>query len=196
MREEELVAAAQQGDVQAFNRLVLTYQGLVYNVTYRILRNEERASDATQDAFLRGFRALSQFRGGSFKTWILRIATNCSYDQLRASQRRPATSIDDMVEDEEHSSILSDDSEPPESYVERQQLGHLIQEGLDTLPEDQRIIVILSDIQGLSYEEIAESLSLALGTVKSRLSRGRGKLREYLTSRKELLPAGFRPRFE
>ncbi|HHX65268.1 MAG TPA: sigma-70 family RNA polymerase sigma factor [Chloroflexi bacterium] len=196
MREEEFVAAAQQGDVHAFNQLVLKHQGLVYNVTYRILRDSERADDATQETFLRGFRALPQFRGGSFKTWILRIATNCSYDQLRARQRRPATSFDDMVGDDEHNALLTDRSEAPESYVERQQLGRLIQEGLDTLPDDQRVAVILSDIQGLSYEEIAESLNIALGTVKSRLSRGRAKMREYLVARKELLPHEFRPRFD
>jgi RNA polymerase sigma-70 factor (ECF subfamily) len=190
--EEKYIAAAQKGDVQAFNQLVIAYQGLVYNVAYRILRHEERAQDATQDAFLRGYRALGQFRGGSFKTWILRIATNCSYDQLRVRQRRPTTSIDDLVEDDEHSTLLEDDEERPESFVERQELGAVLQGALSELPDDQRVVVVLSDIQGLSYDEIAATLDLALGTVKSRLSRGRAKLRDYLLAHQELLPEGFR----
>lgn len=190
--EEKLIAAAQKGDVQAFNQLVIAYQGLAYNVAYRILRHEDRAMDATQEAFLRGYRALGQFRGGSFKTWILRITTNCSYDQLRVRQRRPTTSFDDLVEDDEHSTLLEDDQERPEAFVERQELGTVLQGALDILPDEQRVIVILSDVQGLSYEEIATTLDLALGTVKSRLSRGRAKLRDYLVTHQELLPEGFR----
>lgn len=193
MDEEALVAQARKGDINAYNRLVLEYQQLVYNVAYRILGNGERAQDATQDAFLRGFRALPQFRGGSFKAWILRIATNCCYDQLRLRQRRPTTPLDDLVEDEEHSRVLEDPQEAPEAFIERQDLGALIQKGLATLPDEQRVTVILSDVQGLSYEEIAEAMMVSLGTVKSRLSRGRAKLRDYLMAHKELLPDGFRP---
>ena len=93
MDEETLVALAQQGDIDAFNQLVSEYQQLAYNVAFRILGNEDKACDATQDAFLRGYRALYQFRGGSFKSWMLRIVTNSCYDQLRAQQRRPTTPI-------------------------------------------------------------------------------------------------------
>ena len=192
MDEQVLITSAQQGDVNAYNRLVLTYQEMAYNLAYRILGNGDRAADATQDAFLRGYRALSQFRGGSFKTWILRITTNCSYDQLRSQKRRPTTPLDDLVEDDEHSTLLEDDSEAPDDLVERQELGALLQRGLDALPSDQRTTVVLSDVQGMSYEEIAQVTSVALGTVKSRLSRGRARLREYLTAHKELLPDGFR----
>ena len=97
------------------------------------------------------------------------------------------------MEDEEHSRLLEDDTETPEAYVERQDLNEAIQEGLMTLPEDQRTVVILSDVQGLSYTEIAEATLVSLGTVKSRLSRGRAKLRDYMLAHKELLPSGFRP---
>jgi len=193
MDEGRLIAQAQAGDVSAYNRLVLEYQELAYNVAYRILGNGEKAEDAAQDAFLRGFRALPQYRGGSFKAWILRITTNCCYDQLRLRQRRPTTPIDDLVEDEEHSRIFEDPAETPEAFVERQDLNALIQQGLAVLPEDQRTAVVLSDIQGLSYEEIADATLVSLGTVKSRLSRGRAKLRDYLLAHKELLPNGFRP---
>ena len=192
MDEQTIIVSAQEGDVNAYNRLVLAYQSLAYNVAYRILGNADRSADATQDAFMRGYRALGQFRGGSFKTWILRITTNCCYDQLRAQKRRPTTPLDDLVEDEEHSSILQDRRESPEDYAERQDLGDLIQRAIGTLPDDQRVVVIMSDVQGLSYEEIAQATSLALGTVKSRLSRGRSKLRTYLIAHKELLPDGMR----
>jgi len=192
MNEEKLVLAAQKGDVNAFNQLVLDYQGLAYNVAYRILGNADKAADATQDAFLRGYRALHQFRGGSFKTWLLRIVTNCCYDQLRVLQRRPTSPIDDLVEDDEHSTILEDSSESPQEHVERLELDGFIQEALEALPEDQRVVLVMSDIEGMSYEEIAEVTSVALGTVKSRLSRARGKLRDYLQERRELLPHRYR----
>lgn len=192
MNEEKLVLAAQKGDVNAFNQLVLAYQGLAYNVAYRILGNADKAADATQDAFLRGYRALHQFRGGSFKTWLLRIVTNCCYDQLRVLQRRPTSPIDDLVEDDEHSTILEDSDESPQERVERLELDGFIQEALEALPEDQRVVLVMSDIEGMSYEEIAEVTSVALGTVKSRLSRARGKLRDYLQERRELLPHRYR----
>lgn len=190
--EEAFVAAARQGDVNAFNRLVLAYQDLAYNVAYRILGNEERAADATQEAFLRGYRALEQFRGGSFKVWLLRIVTNCCYDQLRASQRRPSSSLEDLLEDEERTRLFEDDAETPEEHLERQELDAAIQQGLEELPDDQRMVLVMSDIEGLSYEEIAQVMSVPLGTVKSRLSRARAKLRDYLLAHKELLPSRFR----
>ncbi len=192
LNEEVLISAARDGDVDAFNRLVVEYQQLAYNVAYRILGNEEQAADATQDAFLRGYAALYQFRGGSFKAWLLRIVTNCYYDLLRVKQRHPTTPIDDLVEDDEHSRLVEDSTELPDESLERQELAALIQEGIATLPDDQRIVVVLSDIEGLSYDEIAAITSVSLGTVKSRLSRARAKLRDYLLERRELLPGRFR----
>jgi RNA polymerase sigma-70 factor, ECF subfamily len=194
MNEEALVAAARQGDLDAFNRLVLAYQELAYNVAYRILGNEERAMDATQDAFLRGFRALDQLRGTSFKVWMLRIVTNCCYDQLRAIQRRPTTPLDDILEDEEHSRLLEDSTEGPEEHAERMALDATLQAAINTLPAEQRVVLVMSDVEGFSYEEIAQATATSLGTIKSRLSRGRAKLRDLLMAHKELLPNGFRPR--
>lgn len=190
--EQATILAATKGDVNAYDRLVIEYQQLAYNVAYRILGNSDRAMDATQDAFLRGFRALSTYRGGSFKAWILRITTNCCYDLLRVQKRRPTTGIDDLVQDDEHSELLLDHQESPEAYVERQELGGAIQQALASLPEDQRTVVVLSDIQGLNYAEIAEATSVSLGTVKSRLSRARSKMRDYFLANRELLPIGFR----
>ncbi len=192
LNEETLVARAADGDVDAFNRLVLEYQELAYNVAYRILGDEERAMDATQDAFLRGFRALYQFRGGSFKAWLLRIVTNCAYDLLRVRQRRPTTPIDDILEDDEHSLLVVDPAEGPEDRVEALEFDAAIERALQVLPVDQRTVLILSDVQGLSYEEIAEVTLVSLGTVKSRLSRARAKVRDYLLAHREHLPAGYR----
>jgi len=192
MDERALVVAAQRGDVQAYNHLVIAYQNLAYNVAYRILGQEEAAMDATQDAFLRGYRALSRFRGGSFKAWILRITTNCCYDQLRRRQRRPSVPIDDLVEDSEHWDMLRDSHETPEEHVERMAARQLIQAGIATLPAEQRTVLVLSDVEGLSYGEIAEVMQTSLGTVKSRLSRARAKLRDYLLAHQELLPDGYR----
>jgi len=196
MDESALIKAAQSGDVNAFNSLVLAYQQIAYNVAYRVLGNRDAARDATQDGFIRAFRALSQYRGGSFKSWLLRIVTNCCYDQMRAKKRRPSTPLDDLVEDDEHSTILADDTETPEAHVEREEMGVLLQRALKSLPEDQRMVVVLCDVQGLSYEEAANACSVALGTVKSRLSRARGKMRDYLLQRPELLPDSLRQRFE
>jgi RNA polymerase sigma factor (sigma-70 family) len=165
---------------------------MAYSVAYHILGNAETAMDATQEAFLRAFQGLSRYRGGSFKGWILRITTNCSYDQLRYQQRRPSTPIEDLVEDEEHSGILLADDEEPEAYAERQELNQAIERGLSDLPTDQRAVLVMSDIHGLSYDEIADAMQTSVGTVKSRLSRGRAKLRDYMLEHEELLPGRYR----
>lgn len=192
MDEQVLIAAARRGDAQAFNKLIVTYQTIVYNVAYRILHDADGAADATQEAFLSAFRALGSFRGGSFKAWLLRIVTNACYDQLRAAQRRPTSSLDDLPVDPDHSVMFLDDAESPEEHALRQDLGRAIQAGLDELPAEQRTTLILSDIQGFSYEEIAQATSVSLGTVKSRLSRGRARLRDYLRQKEELLPSRYR----
>jgi RNA polymerase sigma-70 factor (ECF subfamily) len=194
MDEVALIASAQGGDVRAFNQLVLLYQSMAYNLAYRILSDSDAAADATQDAFVSAFNAMRKFRGGSFKAWILRIVTNACYDQLRVKQRRPTDSLDDLPVEQDHVAHLRDSAEQPDEYLERQQLGQVIQAGILSLPPDQRVIVVLSDVQGLSYQEIAEVVDLSLGTVKSRLSRARAKLRDYLLDQGELLPARYRLR--
>ena len=192
MDERELIAQSQGGDIRAFNQLVLKYQNTVYNLAYRILGDPDAAADATQDAFVSAYRAIERFRGGSFKAWLLRIVTNACYDQLRVKQRRPTESLDDMLVEPEHDANLRDESESPEEFTLRQELGQVIQYGLGGLPADQRVVLILSDIEGMSYEEIAEVTNVSLGTVKSRLSRARSKLRDYLLHNGELLPAVYR----
>ncbi len=192
MDEKALIAATQRGEVPAFNQLVLTHQSMVYNLAYRILGDAEAAADASQDTFLSAFRAIKKFRGGSFKAWLLRIATNASYDQLRYKQRRPTSPLEALLVETDHPSSFTDPTEGPEHYALRQELGRAIQAGLHTLPPDQRIALVLSDVQGLSYQEIAGVTRASLGTVRSRLSRGRAKLRDYLLDQGELLPARYR----
>ncbi|HFD39180.1 MAG TPA: sigma-70 family RNA polymerase sigma factor [Anaerolineae bacterium] len=190
--EQSLIASAQKGDVRAFNQLVLLYQSLAYNVAYRILDDAEAAADATQDAFFSAYRAMSRFRGGSFRAWLLRIVTNACYDQLRRKKRRPTQSLDDLPMEADHTAYLRDPAEQPDEYAERQELNRLLQEAIRRLPPDQRIVLVLSDVQGLNYREIAQATGLALGTVKSRLSRARAKLRDDLVRQGELLPARYR----
>jgi RNA polymerase sigma-70 factor (ECF subfamily) len=192
MDEKALIAAAQRGETPAFNQLVLTYQSMVYNLAYRILGDADAAADASQDAFLSAFRAIKKFRGGSFKSWLLRIVTNACYDQLRYKQRRPTSPLEALFVETDPSPSFTDSTEGPEDYTLRQELGQVIQAGLNTLPPDQRTALVLSDVQGLSYKEIAKVTRVSLGTVKSRLSRGRAKLRDYLLEQGELLPVRYR----
>jgi RNA polymerase sigma-70 factor (ECF subfamily) len=194
MDEQALIASARKGDVRAFNQLVLLYQSMVYNLGYRILGDPDAAADATQDAFLSAFKAMRKFRGGSFKAWLLRIVTNACYDQLRVKQRRPTSSLDDLPVEADHTYYLHDSAERPDEFAERQELNRVIQTGISTLPADQRMVLVLSDVQGLGYQEIAQALGLSLGTVKSRLSRGRAKLRDHLWQQGEHLPVRYRLR--
>jgi len=193
MDEASLIAAAQRGKVDAFNELVLIYQQQVYNLAYRIMGDPASAADATQDAFVSAYRSIARFRGGSFKSYLMRIVSNRCYDELRRHKRRPATSFEDLSEvDEEFNPTLINGREKPEEYTERQEMARVIQAGIETLPPDQRITLVLSDVQGMSYQEVAETMDVSLGTVKSRLARARGKLRDYLRSEGELLPARYR----
>ena len=193
MDESKVIKEAQKGSVAAFNKLVMTYQGTAYNVAFRVIGNSDAAADACQDAFLKAYKAIKQYQGGSFKSWLMRIVTNTCYDQIRYKSRRPATSLDDLSENpDEHNTKLVNGSERPEERILRGELGDVLQTGIAELPEDQRIVLVLSDVQGFSYQEIAEIIEQPLGTVKSRLSRGRRRLRDFLITQKELLPAQYR----
>jgi RNA polymerase sigma-70 factor (ECF subfamily) len=194
MDEASLITAAQQGKVDAFNELVLAYQQQVYNLAYRIMGDPASAADVAQETFISAFQSLPKFRGGSFKSYLMRITANGCYDELRRRKRRPSTSFEDLGEemDEEANPALINGSEGPEEHAERQEVARMIQGGIETLPPDQRITLVLSDVQGFSYQEIAEATNVSLGTVKSRLARARGKLRDYIRSQGELLPARYR----
>ncbi|MBN1313168.1 MAG: sigma-70 family RNA polymerase sigma factor [Anaerolineae bacterium] len=193
MDEAALIKDAQKGDITSYNTLVLHYQERVYNIAYRIMGEADSASDATQEAFIAAFRSIRTFRGGSFRAWLSRIVTNACYDELRRRKRHPQASLDALyVEDETPNPHLIAHSETPEQYTQRMELQTAIQTCLQDLPEDQRIAAVLSDIEGFSYEEIATAVGVALGTVKSRLSRARVRMRDCLQGFEELLPAAYR----
>jgi RNA polymerase sigma-70 factor, ECF subfamily len=198
--EEQLIARSRRGEVSAFNQLVLRYQQTVYGVVFRMLGNADVAADVTQDTFIAAFRAIATYRGGSsFRAWLLRIASNMACDHWRRIQRHPAESLESLTEEEEpHASDLlsalatTGPEGNPEERLLTQELQELIQKGLQQLPLDQRVAVVLCDVQGLSYEEIAETTQTTLGTVRSRIARGRARLRQYLSEHKELLPRQYR----
>jgi RNA polymerase sigma factor (sigma-70 family) len=182
MEEDELIQRAKGGDLDCFNQLVERYQREVYNLSLRMLSNASAAEDATQDAFLSAFRGIGKFRGGIFRAWLFRIAANACRDQLRSLRRRPTTSLDDVPFE------LESDQPSPEDFAMRQELGEEIKRALAALPPDQRLAVILRDIEGLDYEEIAQVTGSSLGTVKSRINRGRARLRHHLEQHRELFP--------
>jgi RNA polymerase sigma-70 factor (ECF subfamily) len=180
MNERTLIAAAQAGDRQAFNELVLCYQGIAYNVAYRILGCAEAAADATQEAFLSAYRAVEHFRGKRIKSWLLRIVTNTCYDQLRTRRRRSEISLDAET-DLEWGEWSVAPLESPRAFAERQELSRSIQRALNTLPREQRAVIVLADIQDMSYREVSATLRIPLGTVRSRLHRARLKMRQALS---------------
>lgn len=195
--DNKLVAAAQKGDLAAFNQLVTLYETRVYNLAFRMLGEVSAAEDAAQDSFLQAYRALAQYRGGSFRSWLLRIATNICYDRLRSRKRHPTDSLNRLMEEAEETGgsdqgLLEDPQGDLEETALRRELARDLAHALQNLPEDQRVVVVLSDVQGLSYEEIAMITGVSLGTVKSRISRGRLKIREFIQKNKELLPPNLR----
>ena len=195
MDEAALILDAQRGDLEAFNRLVLAYQDLVYTQAYRMMGESEAAEDAAQDAFIAAFRKLGSYRGGSFKAWLLRIVTNLCYDELRRRKRRPTTPLEPIDNDDEEIESprwLSDPNGTPEDQTERLELARALQRCLDQLPPEFRAVVTLVDIQGMDYIEAAESMAKPLGTVKSRLARARMRMRDCLQGFWELLPESFR----
>ncbi len=203
MNEKELLAAAQRGELNAFNELVLMYQDIAYGVAHRILQEPHTAADATQNAFIAAYRHIQQFAGGNFKGWLLRIVTNQCYDELRRQKRHPNDSLDSLLEDSDRDSLpLEADSDrdlnllarfdEPEQALQRQELQAAIEDCLQRLADGYRIVAILVDVEGMSYEEAATMSDISLGTVKSRLSRARARLRDCLQHYQELLPAQFR----
>lgn len=179
MNERELIARLQKRDEAAFEELIRQYEKKVYTLCFRMCSNSEDAEEAAQDAFLALWRGIDRFRQeSSLSTWIYRLATNACIDTLR---RRKKQSGSVSLDDEELFVDAVDTSPQPQETVEHREARKLLQEGLSALPEEYRKVLILREIEGLSYTEIAECASLELGTVKSRISRGRSLLRNFLS---------------
>lgn len=195
MDEPALIQSAQKGELEAFNTLILHYQDMVFNTALRILSDEDLAADAAQEAFISAFRSIATFRGGSFKAWLMRTVTNACYDELRRQKRRPTTPLEpDTADGDEMDSPkwLADPNMTPAQQSEADELEHAIQHCLDALPTEFRAAVVLADIQGMDYSEVAIASKVPLGTIKSRLARARLRLRECLRGFEELLPSAFR----
>jgi RNA polymerase sigma factor (sigma-70 family) len=195
MDEQELIKDARNGDLDAFNRLVLEYQDRIYGQAYRVLGDGAAAADAAQDAFILAFKHLSSYKGGSFRAWLFRIVTNVCYDELRRRQRRPTTPLEPLDgEDEEIESPrwMIDPGESPEEASERLELSHSIQKCLNNLTPEFRSTLVMVDVQGMDYHEVANALGCAVGTIKSRVARARLSVRGCLQGVAELLPSVFR----
>jgi len=188
--DTDLVNRSQNGELAAFNAIVERYQSRVYNLSARILGNATSAEDATQEAFISAYKAIGKFRGGSLRAWLLRIASNTCYDILRSSKRRPEQSLDLSMENPGFQ--VASGAASPEQQAITSELGGEIQRAIIALPEDQRMVLVMIDVQGASYDETAQAIGTSMGTVKSRLSRARGRMRDYLRERRELLPDEFR----
>lgn len=195
MDETYLIEQAKKGDVGAYNTLVLHYQDAVYNVAYRIMGEPGAAADASQEAFISAYKALRRFRGGNFKSWLMRIVTNACYDELRRKKRRPTTPlepVDDEGNEIESPHWIADADQSPEDNLDRIELADAIQSCLDQLSEDFRVVVVLVDVQGFDYLEASEVIGKPLGTIKSRLARARNRMQECLQDFWELLPHSMR----
>ncbi|MGH2452709.1 MAG: sigma-70 family RNA polymerase sigma factor, partial [bacterium] len=168
-----LIARSQRGDLEAFDRLLATHEDRIYHAAYRITGNADDARDAAQETFLKAFRALSRYRHESaFSTWLHRIAVNAALDLVRRRPQIPPVSLDDVA--------LPASSGNPEPEAERSELQRRVHQAVGRLAPDHRVIIVLRDLQGLAYEEIAEVLRIPVGTVRSRLSRARDALRVLL----------------
>ena len=189
--DAELVTRSVGGDLSAFNQIVDRYQSQVYNVATRTLGSRLAAEDVTQETFISAYKAIRGFRGGNLRAWLLRIARNQCFDHLRSMRRRPESSLEEAFEDTGFVHPAPADS-LPETQALTAELGRAISRAIDALPRDQRITLVTIDIQGLSYEETAEAFGVSIGTVKSRLSRARSKVRDLLARETELLPEQFR----
>jgi RNA polymerase sigma factor (sigma-70 family) len=183
-----LIRSAQAGDTDAFNALVLAHQDQVYSLALRFMGQRASAEDATQEAFLRAYRAIRTFRGDRFRAWLLSIVANTCRDELRRQRRRPALSLDLPRGDDGAAFDPVDPGRTPEDGAMNSELRAALERALLQLPEDWRLVVVLSDVHGLSYQEVAQVAALPVGTVKSRLSRARGRLRDILMATGELVP--------
>lgn len=180
-----LVLRSQAGELAAFNDLVDRHQRAVFNLCLRMLGSPQAAEDSAQDAFISAFRTISSCKAGSFRPWLMRIAGNACIDELRRRRRRPAVSLDAPAPHDDPPHDLADAAAGPEELLLRGEQAASIQAALLRLPDDQRLAVVMCDIQGYSYIEIAEAMRSSIGTVKSRIARGREKLRAKLLAPRE-----------
>ncbi|HEX9387954.1 MAG TPA: sigma-70 family RNA polymerase sigma factor [Anaerolineales bacterium] len=193
--EKTLIRAAQRGDLEAFNLLILRYQNLLFGIALRLLNDEDAAADAVQEALISAFRRFDTFRGDSLRSWLARVVVNACYDEMRKKRRQHSVPLEQFNSDGEEietSYWLVDPESDPESQFEAFELESAIQSNLDKLAPIYRLMLVLVDIEGLSYEEAALAAHVPVGTVKSRLARARSQMQKSLQGVGELLPASYR----
>lgn len=189
--DELLVERAKRGDVAAFEQLIGQYEKKVFNEAYRLTGNREDAFDIAQEAFVKVYTSLPDFRGdSSFSTWLLRIVRNACFDELRKRKRERSASLQETVamEDGAMERQFADSTDGPEQALERVETQRVVQQSISRLEEEYRVVLVMRDIQGYSYNEIADSLGINLGTVKSRLNRARNALKEMFGKLELLAP--------
>lgn len=177
----ELVILAQQGDMEAFETLILQHEKIVYNIAFRMMEGSEDVKDIAQEVFLKVYRNLGKFDGKSaFSTWIYRIAVNTCIDEIRKRKGKQTYSLDAELEEEEgkYKKQFADEGHTPEESLMQKELQSEVLAALETLSPEHKTVVVLRDIRGFTYEEIAEMTDMPLGTVKSRISRARIQLKE------------------
>jgi len=193
--EKTLIKAAQRGDLEAFNLLILRYQNLLFGIALRLLNDEDTAADAVQEALISAFRRFHTFRGDSLRSWLARVVVNACYDEMRRKRRQhsvPLEQFNSEGDEIETSYWLVDRQADPELQFESFELEDAIQNSLHKLPPIYRLVLVLVDIEGLSYEEAASAVRVPVGTVKSRLARARLQMQKSLQASGELLPASYR----
>jgi len=192
---QDRITESLAGNLDAFNQIVREYQSLVYNQAYRVIGEPDAAADATQEAFISAYKKLHTYRGGSFKSWLLRIVSNACYDEFRRRKRQPVVPLipkNDEGEDVESAPWLEDSTENPEEFAQRKELSKAIQSCLDRLDIEFKTVVVLVDIQGFDYASAAAAVDSPVGTIKSRLARARKNLQDCLRGFKELFPGSLR----
>lgn len=193
--EKRLIRAAQRGDLDAFNLLILHYQNFLFGIAFRILHDEDTTGDAMQEALISAFRKFNTFRGGSLRSWLARVVVNACYDEMRHKRRQhsvPLEQFNSAGEEIESGYWLVDSGVGPEEHFEAHELDLAVQDSLHTIPPMYRTVLVLVDIEGLSYEEAAAAAGVPVGTVKSRLARARLQMQNSLQAFGELLPAPYR----
>lgn len=196
MQQDEsfLIKKAARGDVESFEKLIEAHQKKVFNIALGMLKNPADAEDIAQDVFIKVYKSLKNFKGqSSFSTWLYRVTTNTCLDELRRRKTRQTFSIDEEIvtQEGEVSKQVVDDSPSPDEILEKNELKRNISHAISKLAKEHRTVIVLRDMQGFSYEEIANILQLPLGTVKSRINRARLTLKDILKADRELYGLDF-----
>jgi RNA polymerase sigma-70 factor (ECF subfamily) len=189
INEQELIQRLKKRDINAFEAFIKYYEKKVYNTAYRLMGSREDACDISQEVFLKVYKSINTFRGNSsLSTWVYRITTNLCLDEIRKRKGVRIFSIDKPIETNEGEIYREtpDTSDTPEDIINKKEVQEFVQDAINQLPVDQKTVVVLRDIQDLSYQEIAKILDCSLGTVKSRLNRGRLALKQIIERKGEL----------